>query len=119
MTGGSVAYYPFPDDGNQTLHRVISRLPHEHFDAITWRPTTDWLVAVSPGLARALPEMFSGSGLYQPDPSGMPDRVLVPEDIRSSVVGVLTAAKSPGTWFQIEGVEFWNLEAKRAFEDLI
>jgi hypothetical protein len=119
MTGGSVGYYPFPDDGNQTLHRVISTLPRQHAQAITWRPSTDWLLEVSPSLARALTGMFQDAGVYQPDPVGMPDRVLVPDAIRSSVERVLDVIRSPGTWFQIEGVEFWNQEAKRAFEALI
>ena len=119
MTGGSVDYYPFPDDGSQTLHRVISRLPEKHFLAIAWRPSTDWLLEVSPGLAHALAGMFEGAGVYQPDPVGMPDGVLVPDDIRASVEGVLDVIISPGTWFQIEGVEFTNQAAKRAFEDLI
>ena len=57
MTGGSVDYYPFPDDGSQTLHRVISRLPERDFLALSWRPSTDWLLKVSPGLARALAGM--------------------------------------------------------------
>lgn len=119
MTGGSVDYYPFPQDGNQTLHRVISRLPQQHAQAITWRPSTDWLLEVSPGLAHALAGMFETAGVFQPDPTGMPDRVLVPDAIRSSVEGVLNVIRSPGTWFQIEGVEFWNQEAKLAFEALI
>jgi hypothetical protein len=119
MTGGSVDYYPFPDDGSQTLHRVISRLPERDFLALSWRPSTDWLLEVSPGLARALAAMFEHSGVYQSDPIEMPDRVLVPDDIRASVEGVLDVIRSPGTWFQIEGVEFWNQEAKLAFEALI
>lgn len=119
MTGCSVAYYPFPDDDSQTLHRMISKLPVEHRRAMVWRPTEDWLLEVSPGAARELKEMFSGTGLYQPDPVGMPDTVLVPDAIRSSVEGVLAAAKSPGTWFQFEGVEFWNQEAKLAFEAVL
>ena len=119
MTGGSLDYYPFPDDGSQTLHGVLSRLPESHFDAMCWRPSTDWLLEVSPGLARALAGMFEAAGVYQPDPAGMPDKVLVPDDIRSSVERVLDVIRSPGTWFQIEGVEFWNQEAKLAFEAAI
>ena len=116
MTDGSVDYYPFPQDGNQTLHRVISRLPQQHAHAMSWQPSTDWLLEVSPGLARALADKFQGAGVYQPEPVGMPDGVLVPDDIRSLVERVLDGIRSPGTWFQIEGVEFWNQEAKLAFE---
>ena len=116
MTGGSVDYYPFPDDGSQTLHGVLSQMPEKHFLAMSWRASADWLLEVSPGLARALAGMFPGGGVYQPDPVEMPDRVLVPDAIRSSVEGVLEVLRSPGTWFQIEGVEFWDQEAKLAFE---
>lgn len=119
MTGGSVDYYPFPDDGNQTLHRVISRLSEGDRRDMTWRPSTDWLLEVSPGLARALAVMFQGAGVYQPDPVGMPDGVLVPDAVRSLVERVLDVIRSPGTWFQIDGVEFIDQEAKRAFEALI
>lgn len=119
MTCGSVDYYPFPDDGSQTLHGVLSQMPEKHFLAMSWRASTDWLLEVSPSLARALAGMFQDGGVYQPDPVGMPDGVLVPDDIRASVEGVLDVIRSPGTWFQIEGVEFWNQEAKLAFEALI
>lgn len=119
MNCGPVTYYPFPDDGSQTLHGVLSRLSGRHIDAISWRPSTDWLLEVSPGLARALAGMFLEDGAYQPDPAGMPDKLLVTDDIRSSVERVLDVIRSPGTWFQIEGVEFWDQEAKRAFEALI
>lgn len=47
MTGGSVAYSPFPDDSSQTLHRVISRLSEEDRRDMTWQPSTGWLVEVS------------------------------------------------------------------------
>jgi hypothetical protein len=86
---------------------------------MSWQPSTDWLLEVSPGLARALAGMFEAAGVYQPDPDGLPDRVLVPDDIRASVEGVLDVIRSPGTWFQIEGVEFSNQEARLAFEALI
>jgi hypothetical protein len=119
MTGGSVDYYPFPDDGSQTLHGVLSQMPEKHVLAMSSRASTDWLLEVSPGLAHALAGMFQGAGVYQPDPVGMPDGVLVPDDIRSSVERVLDVIRSPRTWFQIEGVEFWNREAKLAFEALI
>lgn len=119
MTCSSVDYYPFPDDGSLTLHRVISKLPQQHAQAVTWRPSPDWLLEVSPSLAHALTGMFQAAGVYHPDPVGMPDRVLVNDDIRSSVERVLDVIRSPGTWFQIEGVEFTNQAAKRAFEALI
>ncbi len=119
MTGGSVDYYPFPDDGGQRLHGVLSRLSEEDRRDVTWRASTDWLLEVSQSLARALTDMFQGAGVYQPDPVGMPNGVLVPDEIRSSVERVLDVIRSPGTWFQIEGVEFTNQAAKRAFEALI
>jgi hypothetical protein len=115
----SIAHYPFPEDGNQTLHRVLSKLSEEDRRAMTWLPSTDWLLEVSPAFARALVGMFGAAGAYQPDPVEMPDRVFVPDDIRVSVECVLDVIRSPGTWFQIEGVEFFNQEAKHAFEALV
>lgn len=119
MTGGSVAHYPFPDDDSQTLHHVISRLSEQDQNTMTWLPSTDWLLEVEPGLARALTDMFAEAGAYQPDPAGMPERMLVPDAVRSSVAGVMDVIRSPGIWFQIEGVEFTTLAAKQAFEALI
>ena len=92
MTGGSVYYYPFPDDGSQTLYRVISGVPEAHRHAMSWRPTEDWLLEVSQALAVTLSGMFNDAGVRQPDPVGMRDGVLVPDEMRSSVEGVLAAA---------------------------
>jgi len=115
----SLAHYPFPDDDNQTLTRLISTLSEEDRDAMTWRPTRDWLLEVSPGFARGLSDMFAEAGVHQPDTDWRPGGVLVPDAIRSSVAGVLDVIKSPGKWFQIEGIEFFNQRARQAFEDLI
>jgi len=60
----SLAHYPFPDDASQTLTRLISTLSEEDRDAMTWRPTEDWLLEVSPGFARALADMFADAGVY-------------------------------------------------------
>lgn len=117
MTGGSVAYYPFPDDGGATLDRVISRLPVEHNRATTWRPNEDWLLEVSPAFARGLSDMFEDAGVHQPDTGWRPGGVFVPNPIRTSIEAVLKCVPtSPATWFQVEGVEFDTAEARQAFE---
>ena len=115
----SLAHYPFPDDDNQTLTRLISTLSEEDRDAMTWRPTRDWLLEVSPDFARGLSNMFAEAEVHQPDPAWRPGAVLVPDHIRTSVEAVLNVIKSPGIWFQIEGLEFFNQRARQAFEDLI
>jgi len=117
MTGGSVAYYPFPDDGGATLYRVISRLPVEHNRAMTWRPTEDWLLEVSPAFARGLSDMFEDAGVHQPDTDWRSGGVLVPGHIRASVEAVLKCVPtSPAAWSRIEGIEFDTAEAQQSFE---
>jgi hypothetical protein len=119
MTGGSVAFYPFPDDGSQTIHRVISRLPVEHRQAMTWRPSDDWLLEVSKGLAEALSGMFGDAGVLQLDASWKPGAVLVPDGIRTAVQGVLDASGTASKWSRIEGVEFDTARSRGAFEAAI
>ena len=117
MTGGSVDYYPIPDDACETLNRVISTLSVEDRQAMTGWPTGDWLLEVSPGFARALADMFEDAGVHQPDTDWRPGGVLVPDHIRTSVEAVLKCVPtSPAVWFQIEGVEFYTAEARQAFE---
>lgn len=113
----SLAHYPFRDDDNQTLHRLIGALPESDRRAITWRPTEDWLLEVSPGFARGLSDMFEDAGVHQPDTDWRPGGVLVPGHIRASVEAVLKCVPvSPHAWFVIEGIEFDTAEARQAFE---
>ena len=113
----SMAHYPFPDDASQTLTRLISTLSEEDRDAMTWRPTEDWLLEVSPSLARGLSNMFGSSGVHQPDTDWRPGGVLVPDQIRASVEAVLKCVPdTSATWFQIAGVEFETAQARQAFE---
>lgn len=117
MTGGSLACYPFPDDGGATLDRVISRLSIEHRRGMTWRPIEDWFLEVSPAIARRLSDMFEDAGVYRPDTDWRPGGVFVPDPIRTSIEAVLKCVPSSlATWFQIEGVEFDTSEARQAFE---
>lgn len=93
MTDRSLAFYPFPDDGSQTLHRVISRLPMEHRRAMTWRPTEDWLLEVSPNSAKALSGLFSHAGVHQLDPSWKAGALLVPDVVRAAAKGCSTPSR--------------------------
>lgn len=81
MTGGSVDYYPFPDDDGATLHRLLSRLPVEHSRAMRWRPTEDWLLEVPPHIAEAVSGLFSHAGVHQLDPSWKAGALLVPHAV--------------------------------------
>ena len=113
----SLDHYPFPDDASETLHRLTATLSEVDRQAMTWRPTRDWLLEVSPGFARGLSDMFADAGAYQPDTDWRPGGVLVPDHIRTSVMAVLKCVpESPATWFQVEGVEFATAEARQAFE---
>ena len=117
MTGGSVDYYPFPDDENQTLHRMISGLPNSLRSAMNWKPTQGWLLEVSPAFARGLSDMFADAGVRLLDPAWRAGGVFVPALIRTSVEAVLECVPtSPAAWFQIEGIEFDSAEARQAFE---
>ncbi len=116
MTDRSVAFYPFPDDGSQTLHRVISRLPMEHRRAMRWRPTEDWLLEVPPHIAEAVSGLFSHAGVHQLDPSWKAGALLVPDVVRAAVEGVLNAVQACGRWSQVEGVEFDSSLARLTFE---
>jgi len=112
-----LAHYPFPDDASQTLTRLISALSAEDRDAMSWRPTEDWLLEVSPGFARGLSDMFADAGVHQPDTDWRPGGVLVPDHIRTSVEAVLKCVPDTSvTWFQVEGVEFTTAQARQAFE---
>lgn len=119
MTGDSVAFYPFPNDGNQTLHRVLSKLPVADRQAITWEPTLDWLVEVSPDVAEGISDTFANAGVRQLDPDWRSGAVLVPDHIRSAVAACLGESDGPAKWFQIEGVEFATARSRRAFEAAI
>ena len=119
MIGRSAAYYPFPDDSSQTLHRVLSKLPVEDRRAITWQPTLDWLLEVSPDVAEGISDTFGDAGVRQLDPDWRPGAVLVPDHIRSAVEGCLDGHDAPAKWSQVEGVEFATARSRRAFEALI
>ncbi len=117
MTGGSVAYYPLPDDGGANLDRVISRLPIAHSRGMVWRSTEDWLLETSPAYARGLSDLFASEGVRILGADWRLGGVLVPDHIRASVEAVLGCVPdSPAVWFQVEGVEFATAEARRAFE---
>ncbi len=116
----SVAYYAFPDDDCVSLDRVLTRMSSDDRLATIWRPTEDWLLEVSPGVARALTEMFAEAGVHQPDTDWRPGGVLVPEPMRASVEGVLRCVpEAVATWSRIEGVDFATTEARQAFEAAI
>lgn len=119
MTGGSVGYYPFPDDDAATLHRVIASLPAAEGLAATWRPTENWLLEVNPRLAMALSDIFDDAGVRRLDPSWKAGAVLVPHGVRAAVEGVLNPAGGQGKWSQIEAVEFATAGSRRAFEALL
>lgn len=119
MTGGSVAFYPFPDDDNLTLHRVLSKLPVVDRRAITWEPTLDWLLEVSTDVAESISDAFAGAGVRQLDPDWRSGAVLVPDHIRSAVEACLDQHDAPAKWFLVEGVEFATARSRRAFESVI
>ena len=116
MTGGSVAYYPFPDDDGATLDRVISRLPDYLRLAMSWKPTQDWVLEVPPHIAVAVSGLFSDAGVRQLDPSWKAGALLVPYVVRAAVEGVLNAVQASGRWSQIEGVQFDSACVRLAFE---
>ncbi len=119
MIGGSVAYYPFPDDNSRTLHRVLSELTVADRRAITWQPTLDWLLEASPDVAEDISDTFSDAGVRQLDPDWKSGAVLVPDHIRSAVEGCLEERDGSAKWSQVEGVEFATERSRRAFEALI
>lgn len=119
MIGGSVAYYPFPDDSSQTLHRLLSKLTVADRRAITWQPTLDWLLEVSPDVAEGIAHTFGDAGVRQLDPDWRPGAVLVPAHIRSAVEGCLEERDAPAKWLLVDGVEFATARSRRAFEALI
>lgn len=116
MTSGSVAYYPFPDDGGATLTRIVAKLPTADRMAATWRPTENWLLEVSARLAQALPGLFEEAGVRRLDPAWKPGAVLVPHGVRPAIEAVLSAAGRSGKWSSVEGVEFATARSQRAFE---
>lgn len=119
MTGGSVAYYPFPDDSSQTLHKVLSKLPVADRRAITWQPTLDWLLEVSPDVAEGISDTFGDAGVRQLDPDWRPGAFLVPARLRAAVQGCFDETDTPAKWSQVEGVDFATARSRRAFEALI
>lgn len=119
MIGGSVGFYPFPDDSSQTLHRVLSKLSVADRRAMNWRPTLDWLLEVSPNVAEDITHMFGDAGVRQLDRDWRPGAVLVSDHIRSAVAKWLEERDAPAKWFQVEGVEFATARSRRAFEAVI
>jgi len=115
----SLAHYPFPDDACETLTRVISKLPGRERQAMTWRPTEDWLLEVSPDVAKYITDTFGDAGVRQLDPDWRPGAVLVPARVRAAVQGWFNETDSPAKWFLVEGIEFATARSRRAFEALL
>lgn len=120
MTGGSVAYYPFPDDDGATLWRTISKLPASLGLRMTWRPTQDWLLEVTPTLSVALGVNLARFGVRRLDLTMQSGRLVVP----AAAVDVVRATmerrpNAPAIWSRVEGVEFATEIARRAFEEAL
>ncbi len=114
------ARYPFPDDDGVSLDRVLTRLSADDRLAMTWRPTEDWLLEVSPALSVALAAVLGRVGVRKLEPTMRSGLVLVPERAMRSVQAAL--AKRPNVsavWSRVEGVEFATERSRRAFEALI
>ena len=119
MIGGSMGFYPFPDDSSQTLHRVLSKLSVADRRAINWRPTLDWLLEVSPNVAEDITHTFGDAGVRQLDRDWRPGAVLVSDHIRPAVEARLGETDTPAKWSRVEGVEFADTRSRRAFEAVI
>lgn len=114
------AHYPFPDDDGVSLDRVLTQLSADDCLAMTWRPTEDWLLEVSPALSVALAAVLGRIGVRKLEPTMQSGLVLVPERALRSVRAAL--AKRPSVsavWSRIEGVEFATDRSRAAFERLI
>lgn len=117
MSGGSVAYYPFPDDGGAALLRSILRLPASWRLAVTWRPTQDWLLEVTPALSVALAVNYARFGARRLDPTMQGCRLLVPAAAVDMIRATLERRPNvSAVWSRVEGLEFTTEGARRAFE---
>lgn len=120
MTGGSVAYYPFPDDGGLTLLRTISRLPASVRLAMTWQPSQDRLLEVPPPLSVALAVNYVRYGIRRLDPTMQSGRLLVPSQAVAAIKTILRNRPDvPAFWSSVEGIEFATARSRRAFEALL
>lgn len=117
MTGGSVAYYPFPDDGGAALHRVIAKLSAADRLGMTWQPTQDWLLEVPAALSIALSVNYVQRGVRRLDPSIRSGRLLVPATAVAAIQAVLEKRPNAALlWARIEGIEFSTARSRQAFE---
>lgn len=120
MTGGSVGFYPFPEDDGETLHGVLSKLLPEDRIAMTSRPTEDWLLEVPPPLSVAIAAVFARLGVRRVYTTMESGRVLVPALAVPAIQASL--ARRPNghaMWSKIEGIEFSSARSRRAFETVI
>jgi hypothetical protein len=99
----SIAAYPFPDDDGRTLARLVSRLPDQARFDMTWRPTDDWLLTITPRWPKARS--------YQ---------VIIPNRRRPMVhCSLMCLPVQSVAWQRVEAVEFGSSASRIAFEALI
>lgn len=114
MIASNVGFYAFPDDAS--LAEIINKLSPSHRRRLTWRPVDGGVVQMSSWRARVISLIFRTVGARPFDRS----LLFVPTSLRPFVnraIAVLGTDHS--TWFNLEGVEFDDLESRRAFEALL
>jgi hypothetical protein len=119
MRGWAEWAYPLPDDGFETLERIMMSLPEGSALEMVWEPMPCFLVAVAdPAAALFLAlAVENGCPTYN-DGTWMlsPDEVLVGADERSEVERLLAEnCPSEARWFAMAMIAFANTRVHRDF----
>lgn len=114
MIASNGGFYAFPDD--DSLTEVINKLSPIHRRRLTWRPVDGSILEMSSWRARVVGLIFQVAGARALDRSllFLPARLRPFLDRTIAVLGTDHLAS-----FKLEGVEFDDMESRRAFEALL
>lgn len=114
MTGSNIGFYAFPDD--DSLAEIIDKLSPSHRCRLTWRPVDGGVLQISSWRARVVGLIFRTVGARALDRS----LLFIPTRLRPFLDRTIAALGTDhATSFKLEGVEFDDLESRRAFEALL